>query len=129
MGVGHAEKLNEEPCGAVAYQVQAGHLVVEGGNAAQVVERYEQKNAFEKHFVELARVVEHRRAHQAVLCQREPHADGAGGHFAKKFPVDEVAPAAPGVGEGCQQKAQVQGFPQVHLVALDADDGEYGAKD
>lgn len=93
-------------------------------NLAQVVQDDKEHDAFEDHFIKLARVVENRVCKRAVMGKREPHADGASGGFAKEFSVDEVAPASPGVGERSKHKAKVQTFPHVHLVALEADVGE-----
>ena len=74
-------------------------------------------------------MVQNRVGNGTVVGERKPHADSASGDFAKKFAVNEVAPAAPGVGERCKHKAKVQPFPHLHLVALEADVGENRSED
>ena len=129
MCVGPAEKFDKETEQPVAHQVQARHLVPEQRDAPQVVQECEQNNAFEAHLVQLARVVQNRILDRTVVREREVHADRARGRFAKEFAVDEIAPAPPGIGKRCGQEAQVERFPQVHLVALDADDRENRSED
>ena len=124
MRIGPAEEFDEESEQPVAHQVKARHLVVKNRNLAQVPKDGEKPRSFEYHFVKLARMVQNRVRDRTVVGQREIHADGARGDFAKEFTINEVAPTSPGVGEGSRQKAQVQCLPQVHLVALDTDNRE-----
>ena len=90
-------------------------------NLAQVVQDDKEHDAFEDHFLKLARVVENRACECAVMGEREPHADGASGGFAKEFSVDEIAPTSPGVGEWRYQKGEVECLPYIELVALCTD--------
>ena len=104
VGVGPAEKFDKETEQPVAHQVQARHLVPEQRDAPQVVQECEQNNAFEAHLVQLARVVQNRILDRTVVSERKVHADGARSRFAEEFPVDEVAPAPPGIGKRCGQE-------------------------
>ena len=55
-----AEKFNEEAEQSVTHQIEARNLVVELWDLAQVVQDDKEHDAFEDHFVKLARVVENR---------------------------------------------------------------------